>query len=264
MSPPQPTNGGPRRVTIGGVGIDVVTLGGAVDAIEELVAAKKGGTVFTPNVDHIVQYSEDPRFREAYDAVSLSLVDGMPVLWASRLLKRPLPEKVSGSDLVIPLLARAAERGWRVYFLGGADGAAERAKERMERELPGLTVVGTSSPRIALDEPQEARAKIVASVREARPDLVLVALGAPKQEVWSHAVAREMAPAVLVGVGASIDFLAGIVPRAPKWISQVGLEWLYRLGKEPRRLWKRYLVRDPKFAKILVLELLQARENKSA
>jgi N-acetylglucosaminyldiphosphoundecaprenol N-acetyl-beta-D-mannosaminyltransferase len=245
----------PPRIHIGGVAIDAVSLEGAIDAIEALVAARQGGTVFTPNVDHIVQCTEDTRLREAYDAVSLSLVDGMPVYWAARLLGRPLPAKVSGSDLVLPLMERAARRGWRVYFLGGADGAAQAAKDRLERDMPGIRIVGLSAPRIRLDAPPDEWASIVASVRETNPDLVLVALGAPKQEIWSQAARAALAPSVLVGVGASLDFIAGIVHRAPSWISSVGLEWVYRLAQEPRRLWRRYLLRDPKFAAILVREV---------
>jgi N-acetylglucosaminyldiphosphoundecaprenol N-acetyl-beta-D-mannosaminyltransferase len=243
------------RISIGGVPIDAVSLDGAIDAVEDLVAAKRGGTVFTPNVDHIVQCTEDPRLREAYEAVSLSLVDGMPVYWAARLLGRPLPAKVSGSDLILPLMQRAAERAWRVYFLGGAEGAAELAKDRLEGEMPGIRIVGLSAPRIRLDAAHEW-APIIASVRETMPDLVLVAFGAPKQEIWSQAARAALTPAVLVGVGASLDFVAGIVNRAPPWISSVGLEWVYRLAQEPRRLWRRYLLRDPKFAGIFLREVL--------
>ncbi len=249
----------PERIYIGGVGIDVLTFDEAMDAIDGLIESEQGGTVFTPNIDHVVQCAEDPRLRAAYDAVTLSLVDGTPVLWASRLLGRPLPEKISGSDLLVPLMARAAARGWRVYFLGGADGIAGRARDRLEREHPGLRVVGVSSPRIALDEALEQRERIIQSVRETKPQLVVVALGAPKQEIWSHAVREALAPAVLVGVGASLDFVAGVVSRAPSWMSAAGLEWLYRLGQEPRRLWKRYLLRDPKFAAILLRELWSLR-----
>jgi len=250
-----------KRVRMGELEIDPLTFDEAIDAIDALIASDKGGTVFTPNVDHVVQVDEDPRFRSAYAGAALSLVDGMPVLWAARLMGQRLPQKISGSDLVVPLMKRAAARKWRVYFLGGAEGAAERAKERLEREIPGLTIVGTSSPRIAIDEPAERRAATLAEVKAAKPDLVLVALGAPKQELWSDAVAKELRPAVLIGVGASIDFLAGVVTRAPAWMSENGLEWLYRLGQEPRRMWRRYLLRDPKFAWILLREIARARRS---
>jgi N-acetylglucosaminyldiphosphoundecaprenol N-acetyl-beta-D-mannosaminyltransferase len=249
----------PRRMNIGRVPVDSVTFAEAIDAIDALVARGQGGTVFTPNVDHVVQAEENSRFRDAYDAAALSLVDGMPVLWASRLMGNPLPEKVSGSDLVVPLLERAAKRGWRVFFLGGLPGAAEGARDLLLGRIPGLHVVGVASPRIDVESAAETHSAIVEVLREARPDLVLVALGAPKQELFSHAIAERMRPAVLVGIGGTLDFIAGKVRRAPLWMSANGLEWLYRFAQEPRRMWRRYLVRDPKFLLIVLRELRRPR-----
>ncbi len=240
------------RVRVGGVPIDALTLAETVDAIDALVVAKKGGSVFTPNVDHVVEYSENPAMRAAYEAASLSVADGMPVLWASRLLGRPLPEKVSGSDLVMPLLRRAASRKWRVFLLGGGDGVAARAQQELEKTLPGIAIVGTLAPRVDMREPFERRDAIREAVKRAAPEIVVVGLGAPKQELFIHESKEALAPAVLLGLGASIDFVAGTIPRAPAWMSKNGLEWAYRLGREPRRLWRRYLVRDPKFAWILL------------
>jgi N-acetylglucosaminyldiphosphoundecaprenol N-acetyl-beta-D-mannosaminyltransferase len=228
-----------------------VTKDGALDAVESLVRAGEGGAVFTPNVDHVVLAEEVPRMRDAYARADLSLVDGMPLLWASRLVGRPLPEKISGSDFVPPLLERAAERGWRVYFLGGAPGVGALAREKLRERLPKLEVVGVDAPRVDVDAPREERDAIVARVRATNPTLVLVALGAPKQEIWIDLVREQLKPAVLLGVGASLDFVAGTIARAPRWISLAGLEWLFRLSREPRRLWRRYLVRDPKFLLIL-------------
>ena len=248
-----------KRMHIGEVPIDSLTFDEAIDAIDALVSRGAGGMVFTPNVDHVVQAEDNARFRAAYAAASLSLVDGMPVLLASRLMGRPLPEKVSGSDLVEPLLARAAARGWRVFFLGGLPGSAEEARAVLVRRLPGLNVVGVAAPRIDVEDPAATHDAIVGALRDARPDLVLVALGAPKQELFSHAIAEHVRPAVLVGVGATLDFIAGKVRRAPPWMSDNGLEWLYRLGQEPRRMWHRYLVRDPRFLLIVLRELRRAR-----
>jgi N-acetylglucosaminyldiphosphoundecaprenol N-acetyl-beta-D-mannosaminyltransferase len=249
----------PRRMRLGRVPIDSLTFAEALDAIDALVAKGEGGTVFTPNVDHVVQAEENERFRDAYEAATLSLVDGMPVLWASRLMGSPLPEKVSGSDLVVPLLERAAARGWRVFFLGGLPGSAEGARDSLVARIPGLHVVGVAAPRISVDGASVSHDAIVEVLREARPDLVLVALGAPKQELFSHAIAARVRPAVLVGIGATLDFIAGKVRRAPPWMSANGLEWLYRLAQEPRRMWRRYLVEDPKFLLILLRELRRAR-----
>jgi N-acetylglucosaminyldiphosphoundecaprenol N-acetyl-beta-D-mannosaminyltransferase len=238
-------------LTIGTLPVDSLTMEGALSRVEQLVAKGEGGSVFTPNVDHVVLADEDADLRSAYSRVSLSLADGMPMLWASRLLGKPLPEKVSGSDFVPLLLERAAERGWRVYFLGGAPGVAKLARDKLRERLPRLDVVGVAAPRIDPGDPLEVRDRLVDRVRATGPDLVLVALGAPKQEVWIDGARDALRPAVLLGVGASLDFVAGTVARAPRWMSNSGLEWLYRLSREPRRLWRRYLVRDPKFIVIL-------------
>jgi N-acetylglucosaminyldiphosphoundecaprenol N-acetyl-beta-D-mannosaminyltransferase len=248
-----------RRVRVGAVDIDAVSLAEAIDAVDELVARRRGGMIFTPNVDHIVVADEDPLFREAYREADLSLVDGMPVMWAARALGTPLPEKVSGSDLVRPLAARAAERGWGIYLLGGRPGVASKAKEVLEREFPGLRILRVSSPSIDLSESLSSQGEILADIQAVRPDLLLLALGAPKQEIWGHRIREAVSPAVILGVGASLDFIAGDTKRAPRWISNAGFEWLYRLAREPGRLWRRYLLRDPKFLGIVVRQALEGR-----
>jgi N-acetylglucosaminyldiphosphoundecaprenol N-acetyl-beta-D-mannosaminyltransferase len=219
-------------------------------AIEALVQAGSGGAVFTPNVDHIVLAEEDPRLRDAYGRANLSLADGMPVVWAARLLGQPVPEKVSGSDFVPALLERAAERQWRVFFLGGAPGVGTLARDKLRERLPGLAIVGVHAPPIDVDDSAQ-REDLIARIREASPHLVFVALGAPKQEIWIDRARASLRPAVLLGVGASLDFIAGTMPRSPRWMSDAGLEWLFRLAREPKRLWRRYLLRDPKFLFIL-------------
>jgi N-acetylglucosaminyldiphosphoundecaprenol N-acetyl-beta-D-mannosaminyltransferase len=238
-------------LTFGHLFIDRLTFGQALDAIEALVLQAQGGAVFTPNVDHVVLAEENPRLREAYEAASLSLVDGMPLLWCSRLIGERLPEKISGSDLVRPLIERCAQRGWRVFMLGGLPGAAEAAARALARDFPGLIMAGTYAPFIDLTRPASEREEVIARIEQAQPHIVLVGLGAPKQELWIHESMAALRPAVLLGIGASIDFMAGVVPRAPRWMSRCGLEWLYRLMKEPKRMWRRYLVRGPRFLPIL-------------
>jgi N-acetylglucosaminyldiphosphoundecaprenol N-acetyl-beta-D-mannosaminyltransferase len=246
---------GTLRIRIGALPVDCVSLGQALDVIDLLVQRKQGGTVFTPNVDHVVQAEHDPRFLAAYSEVSLSLVDGMPLMWASRWLKTPLPEKISGSDFVLPLMRRAAERGYRVYFLGGAAGAAELAKQRLLEQLPTLQIVGIDAARIDVNGAAEIQRPILERIALAKPDLLLVALGAPKQEIWSYEQRASLPGIVSVGVGASLDFIAGMVQRAPRWISNSGLEWAYRLAQEPRRLAGRYLIRDPQFFRIIARQM---------
>jgi len=183
-------------------------------------------------------------------------------VWASRLLgaEARLPAKVSGSDLVLPLMERAGQRGWRVYMCGGPPGVAEAAAEAA-RQRYGVKVVGTESPRMAMVANPEDDA-IAERVRKAEAQLLLVGFGAPKQELFITRAGEKLGPAVALGIGASLDFMAGRVPRAPRWMSRSGLEWLYRLGKEPRRLWRRYLVEDPKFLLILLRTLRVPREQR--
>lgn len=239
---------------LGDIDIDDVTMPEAIDAIDALVAAGQGGTVLTPNVDHVVLARHDARLREAYAGAGLSLADGKPIVWASRLLGRRLRAKVSGSDLVLPLMKLASARDFGVYLLGGAPGVADRAASALREAVPGLRIAGTSAPKVDV-ETGTLDPAILAPVSAARPDLVLVALGCPKQEIFMHLAAPALRPAVLLGVGASLDFWAGTARRAPPWISSIGFEWLYRLGREPRRLWRRYLVRDPEFARILMRDV---------
>ncbi len=248
-----------RRIRIGTLAVDRVTLEQALDAIDTLVRLGEGGTVFTPNVDHVVQAEHNARFRQAYAGVSLSLADGVPLLWAGRFLKTPFPAKVSGSDLIWPLMRRAAERGHRIYFLGGSPGAGELAREKLLAELPTLKVVGIDSGRIDVNGDAEAQAPILSRIAAAAPDILLVALGAPKQELWSVEQRAGLGSAVCVGVGASLDFVAGTLRRAPRWMSDAGLEWAFRLAQEPRRLASRYLLRDPEFFGIVARQALAAR-----
>lgn len=244
------------RFRIGRVPLDAVTFSGALDRILELARSHRGGTVYTPNVDHVVVAEENEAFRSAYAEVSLSLVDGMPVLWAARMLGFGVPEKVSGSDLFAPLVERAARAQLPIFLVGGRPGVAEQARDRLQARYPGLEVVGTCSPRIDGDGYAEDEDALVEEIRAARPAIVFVACGAPKSELFSHRNRARLRPSVLVCVGAAIDFAAGTARRAPRWLSRIGLEWLYRLLREPRRLARRYLLRDPKFLWIFGKQVL--------
>ena len=245
-----------RRVRIGSLPLDPVDLTGALEIIDRLVQSGRGGSVFTPNVDHVVMAESNERLRRAYHGASLSLVDGTPVLWAAQLLSQPLPAKVSGSDLVVPLMELAARRGYRVYLLGGAPGVAYEAKVKLEQALPGLKIVGLDDSFVDVDalDPQ-----VMERIQRAKPDILLAALGAPKQEIFAFEQRKLLRPAVVVGVGASLDFVAGVRKRAPRWVSSMGLEWFYRLIQEPRRLAGRYLVRDPKFCVIVLRQLMEGQ-----
>ena len=248
-----------QRVRIGPIWLDAVTFTEALDEIERLACSGIGGAVFTPNVDHMVNLARSPPFRAAYARASLALVDGQALLWASRLLGTGLPEKISGADLVPRLLERAARRGLRVYFLGGGPGIAAEAAEVARRRY-GVSIAGVDSPIVA--RTGEAPPEAIARIREARPHLLFVALGAPKQEMFIDRYRSELGPAVSLGIGASLDFVAGKVRRAPGWISRAGFEWLFRLSQDPRRLARRYLIDDPRFAAIFLRTLLVPRAER--
>jgi N-acetylglucosaminyldiphosphoundecaprenol N-acetyl-beta-D-mannosaminyltransferase len=222
--------------------IDNVTMEEALEKISNMVESKQGGYVVTPNVDHLVTLEKDALFRRIYDEADLILADGKPLIWISKLLKTPIKEKISGSDL-FPLLAEmAAEKGYTMFFLGAAEGVAAKAAENLKIKYPGLQVVDTYSPPYGFEDDEVELAYILDRVQEASPDILIVGLGAPKQEKFIYRYRERLKVPVALGLGASLDFEAGTVKRAPRWMSEHGLEWLYRMCKEPGRLVKRYVV----------------------
>jgi N-acetylglucosaminyldiphosphoundecaprenol N-acetyl-beta-D-mannosaminyltransferase len=225
-----------------------------VDAIIAM-AKGQGGLVFTPNADHVVAVEKELALRAAYEKVTLSVADGMPLVWASHLLGQPLPERVSGADLLAPLMARAAKEGLGVYLIGGRLGAGEQTKAKLEREYPGIRVVGIAPRTRDLVGHPEALEAVAKDLEQKRPGIAIVALGSPIQEVWSAQISERVRPTVFMGLGSALDVYVGMIPRAPKWMREAGFEWAFRLGSEPKRLWRRYLIEDPKFALIVLRDL---------
>jgi N-acetylglucosaminyldiphosphoundecaprenol N-acetyl-beta-D-mannosaminyltransferase len=245
------------RLLLGRAAIDDVTMDEAIARIEAFVAARTPRYVVTPNVDHLVKLEDDDEFRRIYEQASLVLADGMPLVWASRLLGAPLRAKVSGSDLFVAFAPVAARAGHRLYFLGGREGAAARAAELMAARHRGLNVCGVDAPPVGFDRDERANRAVIERIKSARPDVLFVGLGAPKQERWIHRWRHELGVPVSIGVGVSFEFAAGMVARAPRWMQRVGLEWAWRLAMEPRRLWRRYLVDDTRFAAIFLRQWLR-------
>lgn len=233
----------PERVKLFGVGIDPVDMPAAIARLQVWIEEPQGKCryVVTPNVDHVVMLQESEKLREVYGDADLVTADGMPVVVASRWLGHPLPARVTGADLVPALFTAAkSERPLRVFLLGAAPGVAERAAKRIEDQWPGVRVVGMYSPPIGFEKDAAENRHILAEVAAVHPDLLVVGLGAPKQEFWVHAHRDRIVAKVALCVGATIDFLAGEKPRAPSWMGKLGVEWLHRLCTEPRRLFKRY------------------------
>jgi N-acetylglucosaminyldiphosphoundecaprenol N-acetyl-beta-D-mannosaminyltransferase len=232
-----------RRISLFGFEIDAVSMSEAVERIFDWIKndAHTCHIVVTPNVDHAVLYQHHAGLRQAYAGASLVLADGMPLVAAARILGRSLPGRVPGSDLAPALFEQAAEKGGcRVYLLGAADGVAERAAANIRSRWPAVEIVGTYSPPLGFEKDSEENQKILEQIAAARPDVLIVGLGAPKQELWAEAHRHAIAARVVLCIGATIDFLAGEKRRAPMWMRRVGLEWLHRVASEPRRLASRY------------------------
>jgi len=235
------------RIELLGMPFDVVTFDRTLDLLMELSHGAKPAYVVTANVDHVVRFVREPAVREFYAGADLVVADGMPVIWASRFLGTPLPHRVAGSDLTPALCARAAEEGRSLFFLGGAPGAADAAAEVLRRRHPTLNIVGTFCPDYGFEKDERKLAQTVQVVREAKPDILLVGLGSPKQENWIVAHKEACGAKLSIGVGVTFSFIAGRVKRAPRWMQRLGLEWFHRLMQEPGRLWRRYLIEDTAF-----------------
>lgn len=249
---------GVRVQRVFGMPFSDVTLDEAVCVIDDQIARRAPCFIATPNIDHICRYHRDAAFRAAYESARLVLCDGMPIIWASKLVGRPLREKLSGSDLIHWLSRYAAERGYSVYFFGAAEGVAAETAARLTQRSPQLKVAGVQSPPFGFHADPAANGAATRMVRESGADIVFIALGSPKQEIWMKENVEACGVPVMIGVGASFDFVSGRVRRAPVWMQRAGLEWIWRLCQEPGRLWRRYLVEDALFAKLLMVELWAA------
>ena len=235
------------KINILGVAFDALTLGEAEERADALLCSGAGGYIVTANPEIVLRCREDAAYAAAVNGAELVLADGVGDLCAARILGTPLPGRVAGSDLVPRLLARLAERGGSVFLYGARPGVAERAGESLQSACPGLRIAGTENGYIS-----DETALLEALERE-KPDLLLLGLGAPRQELWM-AENRQRTPAVMIGVGGLLDVFAGDIPRAPEAWQRLGLEWLYRLLREPRRF--KRVIRLPK---ILLLALRERR-----
>jgi len=197
--------------------------------------------VVTPNVQHAILFQENAAFREAYASASLVIADGWPLVASSHLFDNPLPERVTGSDLLPALFDAARPDAPRtVYLLGAAEGVGETAARAVHARWPNVRVVGTYSPPFGFEKDDAENRAILARIADQQPDVLVVGLGAPKQELWTYRFREEIQAKVALCLGGTIDFLAGATQRAPKWVQQVRLEWLHRALSEPRRLGRRY------------------------
>lgn len=203
----------------------------------------------------------DPRFNALLQQAEIVVADGMSIVVASRLLGRPLPERIAGVDLVIEICREAATTGLSVYLLGGRPCTAAKTAEKMRSMLPTLKIAGVDCPPMGFDAEAARSRTVVERIRAALPDILFVGLGAPKQEFWMERHRDELPVRVMVGVGGSFDILSGELPRAPRWMQSSGLEWAFRLSREPRRLWKRYLLGNAQFTQAVLWQWLTQRKE---
>lgn len=233
------------------IDLDNLTMDETIAQIDYLINNKRKSYVVTPNVDHIVKLEKDKEFKEAYKNADLVLTDGKPLIWISKLYKNPIKEKISGSDLFPKVCELAAQKRYKIFILGAAEGVAEKAIKRLEDKYKGIEFVGGYSPVYGFEKSSDEVNRIIELINEQKPDILAVALGAPKQEKFIYRNIEKLDIGVALNIGATIDFEAGIIKRAPKWMQNCGLEWFYRLCKEPKRMFKRYLIDDVKIIKLV-------------
>lgn len=253
------------RVRVGGVGVDALTEEQVVQRVAGELEAGRGGRIVTPNVDICRIAAACPELKDLVCSAELVVPDGMPLVWAARLLGTPLPERVTGADLLWALSELAARRGWPVYVLGGGPpDVPQRAVGELMSRYPRLRVCGSHAPPYGFDATPEGRELVRRRLVAAQPRLVFVGLGFPRQDQLIVDLRKELPEAWFLGCGAAIAFAAGTVPRAPGWMRQTGLEWAFRLAGEPGRLARRYLVDDLPFAARLLGRCLATRLRRRA
>lgn len=238
------------RIKFMNTDIDNLTMAETLNEIDKLIQKKNCSYVVTPNVDHIVRLEKDEELQKVYKNASLILTDGKPLIWISKWYKTPIKEKISGSDLFPTVCELAANKNYTMYLLGAAEGVADTAAKNLMQKYKGLNIVGTYSPPFGFEKDKKELDKIKEQIQKVHPDILIVGLGCPKQEKFMYYHCKELGVPISFGLGASIDFEAGNIKRAPKWMSNHGLEWLYRFSKEPKRLFKRYFVDDLKIISV--------------
>lgn len=231
--------------------VNNVDMDEALLAIDKMIASSKKNYIVAINVDVVMKIENDAYLKKITDNADMVLVDGKPLVWISKWHKRPVKAKISGSDLVPLLCERAADKSYSIFIIGGKEGIAEKARKNLEKDFPGIKIVGTYAPPMGFEQDSKELDRINKMISNVHPDLLIACFGCPKQEKWVYENYRKYNAKVSVCAGATVDFLAGNVNRAPKWMSNYGLEWFYRFMQEPRRMFKRYFIDDIKIIKLI-------------
>lgn len=228
------------RIRFLNIYIDSLTMNEAVARIDALISKQNCSYVVTPNLDHIVILETDKEFAEIYKNADLILADGKPLIWISKILGNPIKEKISGSDLFPKICNMASKKGYSIFILGAAEGVAQKAAENLKKKISGLKIAGIYSPPIGFEQNLMELHKIAEFIISTKPDILAVSLGSPKGEKFLYKHLKEYKVPLGISIGATIDFEAENVKRAPNWISNIGFEWLFRITQDPQRLAKRY------------------------
>lgn len=239
-----------NRMRFMNIDIDNVTMKEAIEYIMDCIEKKEHMYVVTPNVDHIVQLQNNPALLDAYKNSGLVVTDGTPLIWISKLYGTPIREKICGSDLTPLLIEEMWRRDKSIFLLGAMPGVGDMAANELRRRHPGIRIAGIYSPPRGFENDAEEMERVLDVLNASGADALFVGLGAPKQELFMYRNKDKYNIPASLGIGATIDFLAGEIKRAPKWINIIGFEWLYRILQDPKRLIKRYLVDDMKFIKL--------------
>ncbi len=232
--------------------IDNLTMDEALKRLDELILENRNAYVVTPNVDHLVQLERGGPLNDVYKNADLILTDGKPLLWISKWYGNPIKEKISGSDLFPRICSLAAQKGYKMFFLGAAEGVAAKAAENLKKKFKKLQIVGTYSPPFGFEKDKVEMARINMMIKETKPHILIVCFGCPKQELFIFHHKDELNVPLSLGLGASLDFEAKNIKRAPKWMANHGLEWLFRITQDPKRLAKRYFLDDTKIFRMAI------------
>jgi N-acetylglucosaminyldiphosphoundecaprenol N-acetyl-beta-D-mannosaminyltransferase len=255
------TAAGPHSVDVLGVPLALTDYDDMLRWIDAMVAGRNRGYLCACNVHTVMASQEDQELRSALESASINVPDGQPLVWALNALGHSLRGRVYGPELMSRACERAVEAGHRFYLYGGRNqGALVQLALNLRRRFPGVKIVGGYSPPHRPLTPEE-EAAVAEEINHSQADVVWVGIGVPKQEKWMARMRLQLEAPVLVGVGAAFDFHAGLVPQAPGWIQESGLEWAYRLAQEPRRLWKRYLRYNPMFVAAFAQQLIAQRRT---
>lgn len=249
-----------ETVDILGVKVANISFDDTINYIVEATKSKAKTSIFTPNINLLVAAHKDEQYKEVLNTSSLLIPDGKPLIWTSKLFNQPLAEKVSGSSLFFRICEVAASKNLRVFLLGAGPGVGKMAKKNLEARYPGLTISGTYSPPYGFENDPSEIETIIERLRKSEADILIVGLGAPKQENFISSYLNRYEIPVSLGLGSSIDYAAGVQKMAPEWMKKAGLGWLFRLVDQPARLGKRYLSEGPLYFMLVAKQLASVKK----